>query len=89
MFSFEAQMANKPVTREQFEISVRGITHKPTGATYAPHPGSPFSGTMNKSQLGNVLKRGDDYSPYEVEEMMERLWAEYVETNPGEFRKPD
>ncbi len=77
----EAQMGSKPVTREQFEISVRGITHKPTGATYTPHPGSPFSGTMNKSQLGRLGKGGDDYSPYEVEEMMERLWAEYVNAN--------
>jgi hypothetical protein len=33
---------------------------------------------MNKSQLGNVSKRsGDSYSPFEVEAMMERLWAEY------------
>ena len=44
---------------------------------------------MNKLQLGNALKRGDDYSPYEVEEMIEPLWADYVETNPGEFPKPD
>lgn len=73
-------MGSKPVTREQFEISVRGITHKPTGATYTPHPGRPFSGTMNRSQLGNVQK-GGDYAPYEVEEMMERLWAEYVKAN--------
>jgi len=41
---------------------------------------------MNKSQLGNMLKRGDDYSPYEVEEMMERLWAEYVETNRNQSK---
>jgi hypothetical protein len=74
-------MASKPVTREQFEISARGIIHRPTGATFTPHPGSPFSGTVNKSQLGKLGKGGDDYSPYEVEEMMERLWAEYVKAN--------
>jgi len=82
-------MGSKPVTREQFEISARGITHKPTGATYTPHPGSPFSGTMNRSQLGKIGKLGRDYPPYEVEEMMERLWAQYVEANPGEFRRSD
>jgi hypothetical protein len=74
-------MANKPVTRDQFEISARGITHKPTGATYSPLPGSPFSGRVNRSQLGNISRRGDDYHLFEVEEMMERLWAEYVNAN--------
>jgi hypothetical protein len=75
-------VGSKSVTREQFEISVRGITHKPTGATFTPNPGNPLTGTMNKSQLGNVQRRGDDsYSPYEVEQMMDRLWAEYVRAN--------
>jgi len=78
-------MASKSVSRDQFEISARGITHKPTGATYTPLPGSPFSGTLNKSQLGNMSKSGDEYRPHEVEEMMEQLWAEYVEANPQEF----
>jgi hypothetical protein len=73
---------SRPVSREQFEISVRGVTHKPTGATYTSHPGNPLSGTMNKSQLGNVSKRsGDSYSPFEVEAMMEQLWVEYVKAN--------
>ena len=74
-------MQSKPVTREQFEISSRGIIHKPTGATFTPRPGSPLTGTMNKSQLGNLSKGGNQFSPYEVEEMMERLWAEYVKAN--------
>ena len=42
----EAQMGSKPVTTDQFEISARAITHKPTGATYTPLPDSPFAGTM-------------------------------------------
>jgi hypothetical protein len=74
-------MGSKQVKREEFEISARGIIHKPTGATFTPHPNNPFSGTINKSQLGKLGKRGDDYSPYEVEEMMDRLWAEYVQAN--------
>lgn len=79
--SLERAMAGKPITRDQFEIGVRGITHKPTGATFTPRPGSPLSGTLNKSQLGNMSKPADDYSPFEVEEMMEQLWAEYVRGN--------
>ena len=55
-------MASTPVSKDQFEINRRGITHKPTGASYTAHPGSPFSGTMNRAQLGNVLKSGDDVS---------------------------
>jgi hypothetical protein len=36
-----------PVRREQFGISSKGITHAPTGAKYTPHPGAPYSSTMN------------------------------------------
>ena len=55
-----------PVCRDQFEISPKGIAHKPTRATYTPHPGAPHSGTMNLSQLGIVLPNGEDYQPDEV-----------------------
>ena len=72
--------------RDQFEISPKGITHKPTGATYTPHPGAPHSGT---SQLGNMLPNGEDYRPHEVTAMMELLWAGYVDTNPRLFEVHD
>jgi hypothetical protein len=79
MLSTEARMATQQVKREEFEINDRGITHKPTGATYRPYPGTPFTGRLNRSQLGNVRKRSEGgYAPFEVEEMMDRLWAEYV-----------
>jgi hypothetical protein len=70
------------VQRDQFQISRKGITHTPTGATYTPHPGAPHSGTTNLNQLGNVLANGDDYRPHAVETMMEQLWGEYVAANP-------
>ena len=42
----ERKMSSTPVQRDQFEVSLKGITHKPTGATYIPHPGAPYSGNM-------------------------------------------
>jgi hypothetical protein len=56
-------MSSTPVQRDQFEVSPKGITHKPTGARYTPHPGAPHSGSMNLGQLGNVLTNGEDYRP--------------------------
>ena len=78
-----------PVRRDQFEISPKGITHKPTGATYTPHPGAPHSGPMNLCQLGNVLPNGEDYRPHEVTAMMEPLWTGYVDANPRLFEVHD
>jgi hypothetical protein len=77
------------VQRDQFKISPKGITHTPTGATYAPHPGAPHSGIMNPSQLGNALPNGEDYRPHDVQTMMELLWAEYVDANPRLFEVHD
>jgi hypothetical protein len=52
-----------PVRRDQFKIAPKGIVHLPTGATYTPHPGAPYAGIMNPSQLGNVLSNGEDFGP--------------------------
>ncbi|MGY3239976.1 hypothetical protein ACVMAJ_006866 [Bradyrhizobium sp. USDA 4448] len=82
-------MPSMPIQRDQFEVSPNGITHKPTGATYTPHPGAPFSGTINLSRLGNVLTHDGDYRPHEVQTMMEQLWAEYVNANPRLFEVHD
>ena len=82
-------MSSTPVQRDQFEVSPKGITHKPTGATYTPHAGAPYSGIMNLRQLGNVLVNGKDYRPHEVRTMMEQLRAEYVDANPRLFEVHD
>jgi hypothetical protein len=82
-------MSSTPVQRDQFEVSPKGITHKPTGARYTPHPGAPHSGSMNLGQLGNVFTNGEDYRPHEVQTMMEHLWAEYVDANPRLFEVHD
>jgi hypothetical protein len=76
-------MSSTPVQRDQFEVSPKGITHKPTGR------GAPYSGNMNLRQLGSVLPNGEDYRPHEVQMVMEQLWAEYVEANPRLFEVHD
>ena len=65
------------VTPDQFEITAEGITHKPTGCTFAPHPGQPLSGNMRLGQLGNKLASGEDYRPHEVKARMNELWAKH------------
>jgi len=82
-------MSSMPVQRDQFEVSPRGITHKPTGATYTPHPGAPYCGMMNPSQLGKPLTSGNHYRLHEVKTMMEQLWTTYVEANPRLFEVHD
>jgi hypothetical protein len=44
---------------------------------------------MSLGQLGNVLPNGEDYRPLEVQTVMERLWAEYVDANPRLFEVHD
>jgi hypothetical protein len=66
------------VTREQFEISNEGITHKPTGYMFMPNPGNPHLGTIRMGRHGKILASGEDYPPGEVENMMRNLWAEHV-----------
>ena len=51
------------VAQDQYEISPKGITHKPTSASFTPYPGQPNSGNMTHGQLGNVLPSGEDYRP--------------------------
>jgi hypothetical protein len=41
-----AQMPSTPVKPEQFEFSPKGITHKPTGASFKPLPDQPSSGHL-------------------------------------------
>lgn len=70
-------MASTLVKPDQFKISDEGITHKPTGCTFTPHPGQPLSGNMRLGQLGNKLASGEDYRPDQVKEMMNDLWAKH------------
>jgi hypothetical protein len=78
-----------PVRRDQFEISPKGITHKPTGATFSPDPNEPGWGQLDLGQLGNVLPNGDEYEPQEVDAMMQQLWGEYVAAHPDLFKADD
>jgi hypothetical protein len=78
-------MSSTPVERDQFLISPKGITHRPTGTTYTPHPGAPHAGIVNLGQLENVPLNGEDYHPHEVRTIMEQLWGDYVAANPRLF----
>jgi hypothetical protein len=78
-------MMSTQVTKDQFEISLEGITHKPTGASFEPYPGKPDSGNWNDGRLGNVLPNGEDYRPSEVKPM-QKLWAKYVSKNSKLFK---
>ena len=75
-----------PVRRDQFEISPKGITHKPTRATFSRYPGEPGWGQLDPGQLGNVLPNGDDYEPQEGDATMQQLWGEYVAAYLDFFR---
>lgn len=70
-------MTSTPVDPDQFEITDKGITHKPTGCTFTPHPGQPMSGNMLMGQLGNKLPSGEDYRPEDVKVMMQQLWQKH------------
>jgi hypothetical protein len=76
-----------PVTRDQFVVTVEGVTHTPTGAKFTPHSGSPSSGNTYLGQLDNKSKGGEDHRPDQVQAMMRRLWAEYVADNPYAFKQ--
>jgi hypothetical protein len=69
-------MADKLITRDQFNITPQGIIHKPTDAAFTPFAGDPFSGTtrVGHRDLGN----GEQYRLDEVQRIMRELWTEYV-----------
>jgi hypothetical protein len=67
-----------PVEEGQFEITDKGIKHKPTGYAFTPYPGQPFSGNTRMGHHGSKLPNDEDYDPGEVEAMMKRLWSAHV-----------
>jgi hypothetical protein len=67
--------------REEFQISENGITHTPTEYSFAPHPGSPTSGSIRQGRLGNGMPDGRYYNSEEVKAMARKLWAEYLMKN--------
>jgi hypothetical protein len=78
-------MASILVTRDQFNITPQGITHKPTDASFAPHCGSPKSGYLRLGRLECEDPSGDNYDPEVVKKMMMKLWAEYLSANADLF----
>jgi len=69
------------ITRDQFNITPQGVTHKPTDASFTPQCGDPLSGNVRLGQLGNGNPMGDNYDPDVVKKIMTQLWTEYVAAN--------
>jgi len=67
-----------PITEDQFEITDQGIKHVPTGCEWVCHPSRPFSGLRREGYRGSRLPDGRDFDIGDLDEMMQRLWAEYV-----------
>lgn len=74
------------ITRDQFNITLQGITHKPTDASFGPHCGDPHSGSMRLGQLESESPTGDRYDPDEVKRMMRQLWTEFIAANSEAFK---
>jgi hypothetical protein len=80
-------MASILVTRDQFNITPQGITHKPTDASFVPHCGDPRSGSMRLGRLECEAPSLDNYDPEVVKKMMMQLWAEYLAANADLFQE--
>ena len=73
------------VRRDQFNITPKGIVHKPTDAAFTPYPGDPYSGISRLGQLGSKHPNGNGFRPEDVQRIMWELWTEYVIGNPQLF----
>ena len=80
-------MASILVTRDQFNITPQGITHKPTDASFVPHCGDPRSGSTRLGRLECEVPSLDNYDPEVVKKMMMQLWAEYLAANSDLFQE--
>jgi hypothetical protein len=79
-------MLNTLVRRDQFNITVEGVVHKPTQAAFIPDPADPYNGTIRSGQLGSQLPNGEEYCAEDVKRMMKEVWAEFISTNANFFR---
>jgi hypothetical protein len=80
-------MASILVTRDQFNITPQGVTHKPTEASFVPHRSEPSSGFIRLGRLECEVPSGDNYDLEVVKKMMTQLWAEYLTANSDLFYK--
>ena len=69
------------VRRDQFSITAQGIVHRPTGATFTPYSGDPFSGTERLGELNSKHPSENNFNTDDVRRMMRVLWFEYVATH--------
>ncbi len=69
-----AAPVNKKPNPEEFEISKRGIVHRPTKERFTSHPGKPADGLWQDGHTLATL----DYDQDEVRQIGRKLWANYV-----------
>ena len=74
-----------PVKRDQFVVTREGITHVPTGAAFTPIPAVRCPETCTSDNWATGCRMATITSPDEVQAMMQRLWAEYIEANQTAF----
>jgi len=75
------------VRRDQFNITPRGIIHKPTDAAFTPRLDDPYSGIVHLGQLRNQPGDGSGFNRDDVERIMRELWSEYVMRNQKLFQR--
>jgi len=85
----QESMASILVTRDQFNITPQGITHKPTDASFVPHCGDPRYGFTRLGRLECEVPSRDNYDPEVVKKMLMQLWAEYLAANSDLFQQAD
>jgi hypothetical protein len=73
----------KPAFFGAWSLSIKAASCRPA---FTPHAGDPYSGTVRLGQLGNQLPSGEQYSPEDVQRMMEELWAQHIAANPELFK---
>ena len=69
------------ITRDQFNVTPQGVTHKPTDASFVPDRDDLRSGSTRLGRLACESTSGDTYDKVVVERMMRQLWAEYLAAN--------
>jgi hypothetical protein len=73
------------VTRNQFNVTPKGVVHKPTDAAFVPDPSNPKQGMVRLGQLTNTHPTAPEYPVEDVLRLMRELWEEFIASNSRSF----